>query len=87
MHRERLSESSSEVPHRVDLLWHCVGVQHRCSSYPVGESMTLATYVILVQHIEQILHTSMEDRLKIASIQELIRGVRDDEGMLDDSRR
>lgn len=47
--------------------------------------MTLATYVVLVEHIEQIIHTSMEDRLKIASIKELIRGVRDDEGVLDDS--
>ena len=41
--------------------------------------MTLATYVVLVEHIEEITKSPIDDRLKIRAIETLIRSVRDDE--------
>lgn len=42
--------------------------------------MTLATYVLLVEHIEEITKSPIEDRLKVRAIETLIQSVRDDEG-------
>lgn len=41
--------------------------------------MTLATYVVLVADIEELLKSPLDDALKLRSIAMLIQGVRDDE--------
>lgn len=40
-----------------------------------------AAYQVLVEDIEAILHTSLPDDLKLRSIEQLIRSVRDEEAV------